>query len=976
MKTSKPNFKLSKIAIATSSIILASLTMAEALAQEEVLAQTEIEVIEVRGIRSSIVAGLDLKRDSTNIVDAVSAEDMGKFPDANLAEALQRIPDISIDRDGGEGRKVTIRGMGPEFNSVLLNGRKVASSEATRSFSFDTIASELVSEMVVYKTQSAALSEGAIGGTIDVKTARPLNFDGLNISGTLQAGYEENAETTNPQGSLLISNTFMEGKFGALFGASYQKRENTTYKVGTGSLKTLDVFLDPVAYGYSNYGFDPLFRPDDINRSVVNDDRERLGLNAVLQYRPNDKLDVTVDFLYSKFDVLSSTNTKSSFFWDVHAPTFPGGAGTVNADDDISGTIVDANGVVTNIEHGLTGIWGESATAYNRWDRVRDTETKMLGINVDYMINDDIKLVVDAAYSSAVDDNKGRTKRRSTEVFIPTDEAIALGSKFNVDLTRAVPFIENIESFSATNPDLADNLELRSNLNNGVDINAENYQFTADFIITSIDDLTINTGFAYEVSQKSNDDYRTPTTFSRIYSRARLPIPAGSLDTIVGSIIKVDSSDLGQPSHIDNDILEFDVPAFTAVLEDPANVLAASIAATANGRNGAEQYQAFLDNGSSWNAVKTGNGFEIEETVTSVYVEGEYSFLISDIEATLIAGVRYTQTDLDATGFSQVLTVLTPVPCPTNAALTCLEPTFADANGPGGLTKQVLSNSYSDVLPSATLNLNLTDDLILRLAASKSMTRPFLEDLAPKFKVETLTEDARTAETNNENLNPYSSFNLDASLEWYFAEGSMASIAVYSKDISDFVTKETINDVIVGTVDDPDFQDFTVRRPTNGTNDIGITGATFNLVQTFESGFGYQFNFTIVDTDTDFDPVTFDSSKAALPGLGNSMNLVGFYEEGPFSARVAYNKRDSFLRNTQFGSGNGTGTQFDEPVFSDDYDQVDARVSYEILDGTTIFLEGVNLTESTLNQHGRYDNLFISYENFGRRYVAGISAAF
>ena len=150
-----------------------------------------------------------------------------------------------------------------------------------------------------------------------------------------------------------------------------------------------------------------------------------------------------------------------------------------------------------------------------------------------------------------------------------------------------------------------------------------------------------------------------------------------------------------------------------------------------------------------------------------------------------------------------------------------------------------------------------------------------------------------------------------------------------------------------------------------------MSGCDENVTSTHGAGFNDNQN-----TDTDFDPVTFDHTKAALPGLGDSMNLVGFYEKGPFAARIAYNKRKNFLRNTQFSSGKAFGDEFEEPVFSDDYDQVDARVSYEILDGTTIFLEGVNLTESTLNQHGRYDNIFISYENFGRRFVAGISAKF
>ena len=144
LKNINSRFKMNKVALATSAVFFGVLSSTQAMAQEE-KKEKEIEVIQVSGIRGGIIAGLDVKRNSNNIIDAVSAEDMGKFPDANLAEALQRIPEVSIDRDGGEGRYITIRGLGPEFNQVLLNGRHIASNEASRAFSFDTIASELVS---------------------------------------------------------------------------------------------------------------------------------------------------------------------------------------------------------------------------------------------------------------------------------------------------------------------------------------------------------------------------------------------------------------------------------------------------------------------------------------------------------------------------------------------------------------------------------------------------------------------------------------------------------------------------------------------------------------------------------------------------------------------------------------------------------------------------------------------------------------
>jgi TonB-dependent receptor len=517
---------------------------------------------------------------------------------------------------------------------------------------------------------------------------------------------------------------------------------------------------------------------------------------------------------------------------------------------------------------------------------------------------------------------------------------------------------------------MARDLKVRRQENYGNDIEATNYELSADLVIASFDDLTITTGFSYEVSEKSNVDYKTPDDVATLYHKNNYNFPTGAYDAAVSGIINVNSADLGQPSSTDNDQLEFDVAGFDSMINNPANALSA-----VGGDVNHPAYLAFLANGSTFNAAQTGNSFEVEETVTSFYVEGQYDFMFGEMDATLIAGVRYTQTDLVSIGYSQILSDLTKVACEGSGADNCLEASYASADGPDGLTKDSLSNTYSDVLPSATLNLNLTDDLILRLASSKSMTRPYLEDMAPKFRPGTLTTDTRTAESNNEQLTPYTSFNLDASLEWYFEEGSLVSVALYSKTIDDFITKQTVENVIVDTIASSEYQDFTVTRPANG-DEIEVSGATFNLTQTFESGFGYQFNYTLTDTDTDFNPDTFDSTKPILPGLGDSMNLVAFYEKGPFSARIAYNKRDEFIRTAQYSSGFGYGEAFEEPVFADDYEQVDARVSYEVSEQVTVFVDGINLTGSELKQHGRYDNIFVNYENFGSRYTVGVSAKF
>ncbi len=173
--------------------------------------------IVVTGIRGAITQGLQSKRASLSIVEVVKAEDIGKMPDANLAEVLQRVPGVAIDRDGGEGRYVSIRGLGPTFNTVLFNGRQIATAEGDRSFGFDTISSDLVGGMNVYKTQESYIREGGVGGTVDVRTLHPLDRPGLHLSGRLEGLYEGNSKKTSPNGSLLVSDSFLGGRLASRY---------------------------------------------------------------------------------------------------------------------------------------------------------------------------------------------------------------------------------------------------------------------------------------------------------------------------------------------------------------------------------------------------------------------------------------------------------------------------------------------------------------------------------------------------------------------------------------------------------------------------------------------------------------------------------------------------------------------------------------------------------------------------------------
>lgn len=183
----------------------------------------EVERIQVTGIRNSIKEGMFLKQNAVSVVDLVVADDIGKFPDENLAEALQRIPGVTITRNGGEGQNILVRGLGDGYNVTTLNGRKLASENAGRDFNFDTIASELVNVLAVYKSPEARLTEGGIGAIVDIQTRKPLDLEGRTIQASAKGIYESRTEDIHPHASLIIGDKTDDDSFGALVSAVDRK---------------------------------------------------------------------------------------------------------------------------------------------------------------------------------------------------------------------------------------------------------------------------------------------------------------------------------------------------------------------------------------------------------------------------------------------------------------------------------------------------------------------------------------------------------------------------------------------------------------------------------------------------------------------------------------------------------------------------------------------------------------------------------
>ena len=284
-----------------------------AAAQDAGTAATELDAVTVTGYRASVEKALDIKRGETGMVDAIVAEDIGKFPDSNLAESLQRIPGVVITRDGGEGRNISVRGLGPDFTRVRINGLEALSTVGSsdgqggtnrgRGFDFNVFASDLFSQLIARKTASADVEEGSLGATVDLRTARPFDYDGLTIVGNVQAGYNDASQSAMPRFAGLIANSWADGKFGALLSVAYSERE--TVEEGTGTVRW--------AGGDKNGGFNQaspfkdalksdVYAPRFPRYTLMEHDQKRLGVTGALQFKPSDRTTFSLDMLYSKID--------------------------------------------------------------------------------------------------------------------------------------------------------------------------------------------------------------------------------------------------------------------------------------------------------------------------------------------------------------------------------------------------------------------------------------------------------------------------------------------------------------------------------------------------------------------------------------------------------------------------------------------------------------------------------------------------
>lgn len=398
----KKQILASSIAIALTAGVNGS-----AFAQEEKNSKSneEFEIIEVKGMRGSLKQNINAKRFSNSVVDVISAEDIGKFPDKNVAESLSRITGVGVSREFGEGEKITVRGSGPKVNRTLLNGQNVATADwfildsPSRGFNFTLLPSSLVKSLEVHKTPEASIDEGSIGGTVVMNTRKPLDLDANTFRASVQGQYSETSEKTDPQVDALYSWKNESENFGVL--VSLTKQDRAVQREG------LEVL------GWTPADENGMRAPKDIGNPIFKQDRERETVFASLQYAPSENLDITLNILDSTMD---ANNANGNLL--------------IRPQNNLGSlTNVQANG--NNIQS-ATVVAGGSY----EWDfinRESSTETSSYDLSFDYN-NDDLKVHGQIGQTEA----KGGTYNETSWSFVPNVPAEESGYSFDLTGTPTV----------------------------------------------------------------------------------------------------------------------------------------------------------------------------------------------------------------------------------------------------------------------------------------------------------------------------------------------------------------------------------------------------------------------------------------------------------------------------------------------------------------------------------------------------------
>jgi len=881
--------------------------------------------IVVTGIRASQQASIDAKRNSTIIADIISAEDIGKFPDKNVAEALQRVPGIVINREFGEGERVSLRGTAPNLTKTLVNGHGIATADwfileqltATRSFNYLTLPAEIVGQLDVYKSSQADVEEGGIGGTINVHTRSPLDLKRWTLSASAQAVYSERSDKFDPQASGLISWKNDAETFGVLVGGVYQKRRirrDGVEVLGYQAYNVSPTVTVPPPAGspdgtpgttIANALFNPSLvgvqYPSLIGSALFEQERERYGGNIELQFRPSDRLEVKATGLYSRFN---ADNTNANFLaWTSNA--LGGGGSLTNA------TVVDN----TAVRGTVASTPGGRAAVYDVINRTAFAET----------YSGDLDLVYTTGSEGVLHLKGGYTRARGITVDQPFYEGGAPGG-FTYDLTGRVPQV----TFTGIDPANPNSLAFDfASLHRVGNTDKEKYAYF-DFEQPLSGPLA-----AIKIGGKYTDHDRNAYFLATTYGSFFVPLVTNgcggractSADFAGGSLPSDYLENLAESGTLTN--------FFKVDTGKLRNILFSQPAANrARILNPPENYSINEKTYGGYAMVKVG-----EANVTPYHAN---------------IGLRVVRTEQTSRGN------LLGVPANTPGAVT--------DNAFGVFVPVEVKRSYTDILPAINVWFDLQRDLILRFGAGRTIARPDYTDIVPRVS---LNPGSLSGDGGDPNVDRYESDDVNLSLEWYPDRDTIFAGAIYYKDIASYIVNRTTQEIFPVQTSTPNLSRCTPAAGFSAANPL--YNCLFDINRRSNGGGGSNFGVEVQASRRLFGPFgailnyTYSdaSSTSGQPIPGNSkhaLNLTGYFENDLLSARVSYNYRSAFFINIDRATALNQG----------ETESLDASVNLKLTDGIALTADAVNLTNNKIYQYAGTETRFRARYDNGRIFYAGV----
>ncbi|MFT4077072.1 MAG: TonB-dependent receptor [Asticcacaulis sp.] len=755
-------------------------------------------VIIVTGLRGSLQRSMNIKKNADGVVDGISAEDVGKYPDTNLADSLQRITGVSINRVNGEGQQITVRGFGPGYNQTTVDGRLMPASGIgvigggqgadggqgnTRAFDFSNIASDGVGAVQVYKTGRADINSGGIGASINLVTLQPLSHPGSKGSFTIKGLTTDNPglgtvlekKSVTPEISGAYQWTNDSGNFGiALFG-SYQEKTGSTRSdtVNTWNVQTYSDWLAsgqaPDAANITNAPTDPnqlIAVPTDSRYTYAENHLERSNAAIVLQWKPTEDLTITANSFYTNSKQQEARSELTNWF-----SRSPYAAVTFDGNSTVSSAISVTDTIPTGKDQG-----------YENELRATQSSIESTGLNVKYQPNDHWTLTADLSSSQSGSGGDNPNGTSSTTVSVAQTYVASDTTTFG-ELAAPVQHVTLDPSKSATGAQ--DIGSISSGYSNQYFSKQSDKIQQAKFDATyQVDD---NSKLSFGVDAYKNVNEQSYTAYQAQFGDWGGLNP-GDLEKYGNTEIKTfcmtcqfQSVDLGSSNST--------AYRFNAV--EAYAGLAAYYGDAAN-------FQNVLPSGGAKSNTPNLNGFshnQVDEQVTAAYVQFSMKSELLSRPVKILAGVRYEDTDVTVTAYQNI---------PTGLRWD-QKNNFSVVQGTD-IQPYAVKSHYSNLLPSLDMAMNVTDDIIGRMSFSVTDARPQYSSMYATTSVNapgdaSYNGGVYTASSGNPALKPLVSENFDVSAEWYYGRNSYVSLGYYRKAVQNFVGNGTTQTSLFGITD-------------------------------------------------------------------------------------------------------------------------------------------------------------------------------